>query len=53
MLKLVVAGSDESEIDLDDMQDPRDESEVFNFKQLVVDYKIEQGNPILVQLRGK
>jgi len=52
-LKLAVAGSDKTEIDLDHMQDLRDEGGVFNFKQLVVDYKISGRNPILVKLPGK
>jgi hypothetical protein len=49
-LKLVAACSDESEIDLDDMQDLEDEDGVFNFKQLVARYKIKQRNPIVVKL---
>ena len=52
-LKFFVTGSDGTEIDLDDMQDLRDERGYFNFKQLVVDYKIKPRNPILVKLRGK
>ena len=52
-LKLVVAGSDKTEIDLDNMQDLEDEDGDFNFKQFVVDYKIKRRNPILVKLPGK
>jgi hypothetical protein len=52
-LKLVAAGSDESEIDLDGMQDLEDEDGVFNFKQLVARYKIKQRNPIVVKLPCK
>jgi hypothetical protein len=49
MLKLVVATSDEKEMDLDDMEDDG----VFDFKQLVGGYRIKKRNPILVKLPGK
>ena len=52
-LKLVVAGSGETEIDLDDMQDLRGWGGYFNFKKLIVDYKIDEDNPILVEIPGK
>jgi len=52
-LKLFVAGPDKLEIDLDDMEHLMDEDGVFNFKQLVVDYKIRLRNPILVKFPGK
>jgi len=52
-LDLVVAGTDGTEVDLDELQDLKGEDGVFNFKKLVVDYKIEQSNPILVKFPGK
>ena len=50
-LKLVVAGSDETEIALDDMDYLR--SGYFNFKQLILDHNIKPYHPILVNLPGK
>jgi hypothetical protein len=52
-LKLVVVASDERETDVDDLQHLENEDEVFNFKQLVIDYKIKEYNPILVKLPGR
>jgi hypothetical protein len=53
MLKLIVADSDGNEIDLEYIQDLRGVDGVFNFKQLVADYDINEDNPILVKLPGK
>jgi hypothetical protein len=53
LLTLVVAHSDGSELDLEDMQDLSNEDGVFNFNQLIRDYDIHQYNPILVKLLGK
>jgi hypothetical protein len=53
MLKLVVAGSNETEIDLDDMKDLKDEDGVFSFAKLISDYDINEDSPILVKLPGK
>ena len=52
-LKLIVAGSDETEIDLDDMAHLRGWGRYYNFEKLVTDYKIDRDNPILVKIPGK
>jgi hypothetical protein len=50
MLKLVVAGSDEPEIDLDELQKGWTKQGIsFSFAKLIGDYDINEDNPILVK----
>jgi hypothetical protein len=52
-LKLVAAGSDDSEIDLEGMQDLVDGSGSFDFNKLLSLYSIDYFNPIRVKFPGK
>jgi hypothetical protein len=54
MLKLVVAGSKETEIDLDELRTGWTKQGIaFSFAKLISDYDINQNNPILVKFPGE
>ena len=53
MLDILVAGPDKRKMDLEYMLDLEDEVGIFNFGRLVVNYDVNENNPVLVRLPGK
>jgi hypothetical protein len=53
LLKFVVAGSNESELDIYELRKGlRSQGISFSFAKLISDYNINEDNPILVELPG-